>query len=64
VTTNQTDAFEKALLSLNKLAARNLISEIAQAEGAMQCVEKLLFQLWNVLGQNGKKVMSPCLNFI
>jgi hypothetical protein len=33
--TNQTDAFENALLSLNKIAAKKLISEIAQAEGAM-----------------------------
>ncbi|HIE02187.1 MAG TPA: cobalamin-binding protein [Thiotrichaceae bacterium] len=48
--TNQTDAFENALLSLNKIAAKKLISEIAQAEGAMQCVEKIVVPVMERIG--------------
>jgi len=50
VTTNQTEEFEKALLSLNKMAAKNLISEIAQAEGAMQCVETVVVPVMERIG--------------
>ncbi|MDM8567522.1 cobalamin-dependent protein [Candidatus Halobeggiatoa sp. HSG11] len=47
---NQTEEFETALLSLNKMAAKNLISEIAQAEGAMQCVEKVVIPVMEQIG--------------
>ncbi len=50
MTINQTEEFEKALLSLNKIAAKKLISEIAQAEGAMQCVEKIVVPVMERIG--------------
>lgn len=50
MTINQTEEFEKALLSLNKMAAKNLISEIAQAEGAMQCVETIVVPVMERIG--------------
>lgn len=47
---NQIEEFEKALLSLNKIAAKNLITEIAQAKGAIQCVETVVVPVMERVG--------------
>jgi monomethylamine corrinoid protein len=48
--TNPETEFENALLSLNRMAAKNLISEIADVQGAMQCVEKVVVPVMERIG--------------
>lgn len=44
------EEFEKALLSLNKMAAKNLITEIAKTKGAMQCIETIVVPVMERIG--------------